>query len=82
MMTCTSAKVGRPTGSPLHIYCLEDYGKETHMPDRSPMHQQIDTLPTLVYSIDHYENLQLLCSHCNRSKGSKTMPEWRAARSM
>ena len=27
---------------------------------------------------DHLENLQLLCSHCNTSKGGKTMPEWRA----
>lgn len=27
----------------------------------------------------HIDNLQLLCSGCNRSKGNKTMPEWRAA---
>ncbi|MBD0866610.1 MAG: HNH endonuclease [Rhodobacteraceae bacterium] len=28
---------------------------------------------------DHPENLQLLCSACNRSKGGRTMAEWRAA---
>ncbi len=28
---------------------------------------------------DHPDNLQLLCSGCNRSKGSKTMAEWRAS---
>ena len=26
------------------------------------------------------KNLQMLCSHCNRSKGDKTMAEWTAAR--
>ena len=25
------------------------------------------------------DNLQLLCSGCNRSKGGRTMAEWRAA---
>ena len=29
---------------------------------------------------DHLENLQLLCTRCNSSKGSKTMPEWNAVR--
>ncbi len=28
---------------------------------------------------DHWENLQLLCTHCNMSKGNKTMAEWRAS---
>ncbi|MXX30642.1 MAG: HNH endonuclease [Gammaproteobacteria bacterium] len=28
---------------------------------------------------DHPDNLQLLCSHCNRSKGGRTMAEWRAS---
>ena len=27
---------------------------------------------------DELENLQLLCTHCNRSKGGKSMPEWNA----
>ena len=27
-----------------------------------------------------FKNLQILCSHCNRSKGSKTMAEWNAVR--
>ncbi|MDE0174270.1 MAG: HNH endonuclease [Defluviicoccus sp.] len=26
----------------------------------------------------NFANLQLLCSGCNRSKGDKTMAEWRA----
>jgi len=28
---------------------------------------------------DHIDNLQLLCSHCNQSKGNRTMAQWRAA---
>ena len=28
------------------------------------------------------DNLQLLCTHCNKSKGSKTMAERRAGQSM
>ncbi len=28
----------------------------------------------------HPDNLQLLCSHCNRSKGDKTMAEWTAGK--
>ena len=36
-------------------------------------------LPRSRHGTDHPDNLQLLCSGCNRSKGSKTMAEWRAA---
>jgi len=36
-------------------------------------------LPRVQGGSDHYENLQLLCTHCNKSKGGKTMAEWRAA---
>jgi len=38
-------------------------------------------LPRSRGGTDHVENLQLLCSHCNRSKGNRTMSEWRAERS-
>ena len=51
------------------------------------MRQQSNNVPDHILpqsrgGTDHIENLQLLCSHCNRSKGSKTMSEWRAAQSM
>ena len=36
-------------------------------------------LPRAQGGTDHLENLQLLCSHCNRSKGRRTMAEWKAA---
>ena len=36
-------------------------------------------LPRAKGGTDHPDNLQLLCSGCNRSKGSRTMAEWRAA---
>ncbi len=35
-------------------------------------------LPRSRGGTDHVENLQLLCSHCNRSKGNRTISEWRA----
>lgn len=35
-------------------------------------------LPRSQGGTDHIENLQLLCSGCNRSKGNKTMAEWNA----
>ncbi|MCY4262496.1 MAG: DNA methyltransferase [Candidatus Dadabacteria bacterium] len=38
-------------------------------------------LPRAKGGTDHPDNLQLLCSGCNRSKGNKTMAEWRAAQS-
>ena len=36
-------------------------------------------LPKAKGGTDQPSNLQLLCSGCNRSKGSRTMAEWRAA---
>ncbi len=36
-------------------------------------------LPKAKGGTDHAENLQLLCSGCNRRKGQRTMAEWRAA---
>ena len=51
-------------------------GCDTHFPFRV---MEVDhILPQSRGGTDHIENLQLLCSHCNRSKGSKTMSEWRA----
>lgn len=38
-------------------------------------------LPKSRGGTDHPDNLQLLCSGCNRSKGSRTMAEWRASQS-
>ena len=35
-------------------------------------------LPKSRGGTDHPDNLQLLCSGCNRSKGNKTMAEWKA----
>ena len=52
-------------------------GCETHFPFRV---MDVDhMLPSSRGGTDHPDNLQLLCSGCNRSKGSKTMAEWRAA---
>ena len=52
-------------------------GCETHFPFKV---MEVDhILPRSKGGSDHYENLQLLCTHCNKSKGSKTMAEWRAA---
>ena len=51
-------------------------GCETHFPFRV---MDVDhMLPRSRGGTDHPDNLQLLCSGCNRSKGSKTMAEWRA----
>lgn len=36
-------------------------------------------LPKPFGGTDHPDNLQLLCSACNRSKGGRTMAEWRAS---
>jgi len=52
-------------------------GCDTHFPFKV---MEVDhILPRIKGGSDHYENLQLLCTHCNKSKGSKTMAEWRAA---
>ena len=37
-------------------------------------------LPKSKGGTDAFQNLQVLCSHCNKSKGNKTMAEWKAAR--
>ncbi len=51
-------------------------GCDTHFPFRV---MDVDhMLPRSKGGTDHPDNLQLLCSGCNRSKGSKTMAEWRA----
>ena len=51
-------------------------GCETHFPFRVMDADHI--LPRSKGGTDHPDNLQLLCSGCNRSKGGKTMAEWRA----
>ena len=52
-------------------------GCKTHFPFRV---MDVDhKLPKSRGGTDHPDNLQLLCSGCNRSKGTKTMAEWRAA---
>ena len=53
-------------------------GCDTHFPFKIMEADHI--LPRALGGTDHFNNLQLLCSHCNRSKGSKTMAEWRASR--
>ncbi|MDE2811646.1 MAG: DNA methyltransferase [Gemmatimonadota bacterium] len=52
-------------------------GCETHFPFRVMDVDHI--LPRSKGGTDHESNLQLLCSGCNRSKGNRTMAEWRAA---
>ncbi|MCY4235706.1 MAG: DNA methyltransferase [Cyanobacteria bacterium MAG CAR2_bin_4] len=52
-------------------------GCNTHFPFRVMDVDHI--LPRSKGGTDHPDNLQLLCSGCNRSKGGKTMAEWRAA---
>ena len=52
-------------------------GCNTHFPFRV---MEVDhILPRSKGGTDHPENLQLLCSGCNRSKGGRSMAEWRAA---
>ena len=52
-------------------------GCATHFPFRVMDVDHI--LPRSRGGTDHPDNLQLLCSGCNRSKGGKTMAEWRAS---
>ena len=52
-------------------------GCDTHFPFRV---MDVDhMLPQSRGGTDHPGNLQLLCSGCNRSKGNKTMAEWKAS---
>jgi len=52
-------------------------GCDTHFPFRV---MEVDhILPRSRGGTGHPDNLQLLCSGCNRSKGGKTMAEWRTA---
>ena len=52
-------------------------GCETHFPFKV---MEVDhILPRSKGGSDHPDNLQLLCTHCNKSKGNKTMAQWRAA---
>jgi len=51
-------------------------GCDTHFPFRVMDVDHI--MPRSRGGTDHPENLQLLCSGCNRSKGGRTMAEWRA----
>lgn len=51
-------------------------GCKTHFPFRVMDVDHI--LPRSRGGSDHPDNLQLLCSGCNRSKGNKTMAEWLA----
>ena len=51
-------------------------GCDTHFPFKV---MEVDhILPKARGGTDHKDNLQLLCCHCNRTKGSKTMAEWKA----
>ena len=52
-------------------------GCEIHFP--FPVMEVDHILPRSRGGTDHADNLQLLCSGCNRSKGGRTMAEWRAS---
>ena len=53
-------------------------GCDTHFPFKI---MEVDHItPQIKGGTDHIDNLQLLCPHCNRSKGGSTMAEWRARR--
>ncbi|MCY3977275.1 MAG: DNA methyltransferase [Chloroflexi bacterium] len=55
-------------------------GCDTHFPFKV---MEVDhILPKSRGGTDHIENLQLLCTHCNKSKGSRTMAEWRAGQAL
>ena len=52
-------------------------GCDTHFPFKI---MEVDhILPRSKGGTDHPDNLQLLCSACNRSKGGRTTAEWRVA---
>ena len=52
-------------------------GCDTHFPFRV---MEVDhKLPRSKGGTDHEDNLQLLCSSCNREKGGRTMAEWKAS---
>ena len=52
-------------------------GRDTHFPFRV---MEVDhILPWFKGGTDHPDNLQRLCSSCNRSKDGQTMAEWRSA---
>ena len=53
-------------------------GCSTHFPFR--IFEVDHILPTAQGGTDHPDNLQLLCNACNRSKGNRTMAEWKAGR--
>ncbi|MGI9249613.1 MAG: DNA methyltransferase [Pseudohongiellaceae bacterium] len=51
-------------------------GCDLHFPFKN---MEVDHItPKAKGGTDHIDNLQLLCNACNRSKGVKTMAEWRA----
>lgn len=62
-----------------HLYGVQEgvcAGCQTHFPFRV---MEVDhILPRSRGGTDHPDNLQLLCCGCNRSKGSKTMAQWKA----
>ncbi|MBC6406692.1 MAG: HNH endonuclease [Rhodobacteraceae bacterium] len=53
-------------------------GCEIHFPFRNLEVDHI--LPRSQGGTDHLDNLQLLCSACNRAKGGRSMAQWRATR--
>ena len=75
--TCpTIAPIGIGSMASRKVICA---GCETHFPFKV---MEVDhILPQSRGGTDHGDNLQLLCTHCNKSKGSKTMAEWRASQS-
>ncbi len=64
-----------------HLYGEQEgvcNGCETHFPFR--IFEVDHVLPQIKGGTDHLDNLQLLCNACNRSKGDKTMAQWKSAR--
>ena len=75
---CWSIRSG-PGGRRIHLY-VEQGGVCVGCDIRFPFRvMEVDhKLPPSKGGTDHPENLQLLCSGCNRSKGSTPMAEWKA----